>query len=75
MGAIEGLFTADDAEVEAAIGKRVEFGEVLGKHSDIGGTLEASEFVALTDDPDFVEKFDRFKCGSGFNPFDYMVTE
>ena len=71
-GTVEGLFTADDAEVAAAIGKDVQFGEILGKHSEVAGTLDASEFEELTDDAAFIAKFEEFHCASGYNPLDYI---
>jgi hypothetical protein len=67
-GSIMGIFTADDAEVEKAIGQEVGFGEVLGKHSDVHGTIERGEFEVVTDDAAFVEAFDKFGCATGYNP-------
>jgi hypothetical protein len=72
MGSVQGLFIATDAEVKAALGKDVYFGEVLGKHSDISGTLEEKEFERLTDDADFVAKFKKFDCASGHNPLERL---
>jgi hypothetical protein len=75
MGTLSGLFTATDEEVKAAIGQRVYFGEVLGKHSEVYGTLEKSEVSLVTDDPAFVSKFDEYGCASGYNPLDYINEE
>lgn len=75
MGTLSGLFTATDEEIKAAIGQRVYFGEVLGKHSEVYGTLEASEVALVTDDPAFVSKFDEYGCASGYNPLDYINEE
>lgn len=75
QGSIEGIFTAEKKDVEAAIGKHVSFGEVLGKHSDVYGTIEEGEIELLTDDPTFIAKFDEFKCSSGFNPLNYIQTD
>lgn len=72
MGSVCGLFTATDEEIKEAIGKEVYFGEVLGKHSEVYGTLEASEVTLVTDDPDFVAKFDEYQCASGYNPLEYL---
>jgi hypothetical protein len=51
MGWLDGLFIADEAEVAAAIGKTVDFGEALGKHSEVYGTLEACDvkLIPLSD--------------------------
>jgi hypothetical protein len=72
QGTVEGLFVADSDEVDAAIGERVYFGEILGKHSEIHGTLEASEIQVVADDPVFVQKFEEYDCASGYNPLDYL---
>lgn len=74
-GTLHGLFTATDEEVKAAIGREIYFGEVLGKHSEVYGELDAKEVVLVTDDADFVKKFDEYKCASGYNPLEYFRTE
>lgn len=74
MGELAGIFVADSAEVEALIGKHIYFGEVLGKHSEIGGDLEDDDLTVLSDDPDFVAKFIEVMGDgtiSGFSPLDY----
>jgi hypothetical protein len=43
LGDLSGLFVSSRAAVSSVIGMDVYFGEVLGKHSEIYGTLEASE--------------------------------
>jgi hypothetical protein len=75
MGSLHGLFTADESEIVDAIGKRVNFGEALGKHSDVSCTLDAGHFEALTDDADFIAKFDQFRCASGPNPLRRLREE
>lgn len=39
MGDVEGVFKAKKSFVESVIGNNVYFGEILGKHSDVYGTL------------------------------------
>ena len=39
-GDVEGLFIATEEEVENLIGSEVYFGEILGKHSEVYGTVE-----------------------------------
>lgn len=72
MGSVKGLFTATAEEIAAAIGKEVYFGEVLGKHSEIYGTLDEGEVTLVTDDEAFVAKFDEYQCASGYNPLEYL---
>lgn len=75
MGDVDGLFVATDAEVEDALGREVYFGEILGKHSEVYGTLEAKDLTRLTGDPSFISKFEEYGCGNGYNPLDYLNAE
>lgn len=70
-GEVEGIFKATREEVEKAIGKEVYFGEILGKHSDVYGTLEDSECELISDDPIYVMN----AVESGYNPLDYIDDE
>ena len=75
MGNLEGLFIATDKEVADIVGKRVYFGEVLGKHSEIYGELEMSDFTKITDEPLVVAILESnvgSKTISGYSPFDYL---
>lgn len=75
QGSVEGLFVADESEVVEVIGKTVYFGEALGKHSDINGTLEAGDFTVVTDDQDFSTKLVAVighTTVSGHNPLSYL---
>ena len=67
-GELEGLFKATKNEVQNAIGKTAYFGEVLGKHSDIYGTIEEREIQLVSDDPMKVIS----STESGFNPLNYI---
>jgi hypothetical protein len=61
MGWLDGLFIADEAEVAAAIGKQVDFGEALGKHSEVYGKLEAHEIKLIPlSDATLAELVDAF---------------
>jgi hypothetical protein len=72
MGDVEGLFVADEEEIKKAIGQHVGLGDALGKHSDIHGDLEADDLTVLTDDQDFIKKFEEYNCASGYNPLKYL---
>jgi len=74
MGDLSGLFIADSAEIEKLIGKEIYFGEVLGKHSEVSGTLDKDDLTVQTDDQEFIKKFEKLigtGTISGFNPLDY----
>lgn len=67
-GEVEGIFRATKEEVEDAIGKKVYFGEILGKHSEVCGTIEEGEITLVADNPIEVQ------CAieSGYNPLEYL---
>lgn len=75
QGSVEGSFVATDEEVKNAIGKEVYFGEILGKHSEIYGTLEESEIELTTTDPQVVALFEQFELANGYNPLEYLREE
>ncbi len=73
MGDVDGTFVASSEEIEAAIGKMLEFGEILGKHSDVRGTLDKDDLTVLTADQDFIAKFQEYvPDGVGYNPLNYL---
>ena len=76
MGEVEGVFIATDAEIKAALGKNVYFGEILGKHSEIQGVLEEKDLTRLTDDQEFISKAEQYGLSrSGYNPLEYLHEE
>lgn len=74
MGSLDGLFIATQSEVNRAIGKQAYFGEVLGKHSDIHGIIEAHEIELVSDDQEKVQWLLQLLgfTVSGFNPLEYI---
>lgn len=72
MGELNGIFIADSKDVESVIGKEVYFGEVLGKHSEIYGTIDEGEIKLITDDPEIVSLMEENNISTGFNPLDYV---
>lgn len=79
QGDVSGMFIADKNYVETCIGSSVYFGEILGKHSEVYGTLDAEDLSVMTDDQDFIEKFETIMgltdTISGYNPLDYLTEE
>lgn len=75
QGSVDGCFVADESEIENSIGKEVYFGDILGKHSEIYGILDESDFELSTTDPKVVELFEIFKLASGYNPLEYISEE
>lgn len=77
QGDLEGLFIADEQTVADAIGKEAQFGEALGKHSDVYGELEAGDVEAIELPAEIVDLL-ADKLGhsiSGYNPLDYIYEE
>jgi len=71
-GCLEGAFESTPEAVGRIIGESVYFGEVLGKHSEIHGTIEEGEIKLLTDDQAFIDKAKELGLVPyGYNPFDY----
>jgi len=74
-GGVEGLFIADSELVESMIGKRVYFGEILGKHSEVYGDLETKDLTVLSEDEEKIkwlkELFQSVSI-SGYNPLNYI---
>ena len=50
MGSLEGVFVAEETELKAAIGKTIDFGEALGKHSEIDGPLLDKDITEISVD-------------------------
>lgn len=70
MGSLEGLFTLTDEEYQSLVGTEVYFGEVLGKHSEVYGTIEANDLTELTRNQEIVKFIANNP--SGYNPLDYL---
>lgn len=73
MGNLQGLFIAEESDVEKILGKEVYFGEVLGKHSEVYGTVDAENIEVVSSDTEKVEWLESIlgSTVSGYNPLDY----
>ncbi len=74
-GSIEGLFVEFKSYVEALIGQQVNFGEVLGKHSEVCGVLGEDDLEMISDDPSLVETVEQYDLTSGYNPIAQMLDD
>jgi hypothetical protein len=73
-GDLQGIFVADSEDIAQIMGKEVYFGEVLGKHSEVRGMIEAKDIELKTDDQAFIAQFEAIlgeRFESGFNPLSY----
>jgi len=77
-GEVDGLFVCKKKDLEAAYGKEIYFGEILGKHSEVSGTLDEGDITILTEDQDFIAKFTEIMGSgdiSGYNPLSYLPED
>ena len=75
-GCVEGVFIADKKDVEEATGRRVYFGEILGKHSEVQGTIDEGDIKMITDDKKVIEIIrEHLGGGIGYDPFEYICCE
>lgn len=72
MGSVEGIFTCEKGALDAAIGKMVNFGSILGKHSEIFGKLESEDVEIIGVDQRFIKEFEDKIGSSGYNPLEYL---
>jgi len=72
MGVVEGVFIATQREIDDAIGKEVYFGGILGKHSEVYGTLEEGQVKEITSSQEVVKVVEEFGLSSGYNPLCYI---
>ena len=73
-GSVEGLFVEDSEVVEKHIGSDVYFGEILGKHSEVEGTLDREDLEIVTDDQEKIQWLISLMgySLSGYNPMSYI---
>lgn len=76
-GSLEGLFVATEKEIEEATGQEVYFGEVLGKHSEVYGTIDEGDISKVEISPEAVEEVSKHlgETWSGWNPLEYVRYE
>lgn len=77
MGEVEGLFIATENEIQNAIGKNIYFGEILGKHSEVYGTLDENDLEKMNLDSVSIERVAELLGDnwSGYNPLEYIDDE
>ncbi|UYD59120.1 hypothetical protein HPMBJEAJ_00005 [Aeromonas phage avDM6] len=73
-GSVEGIFVEDSEVVEKYIGSYVYFGEILGKHSEVDGTLDREDLEIVTDDQEKIQWLVSLMgySISGYNPISYI---
>jgi hypothetical protein len=74
QGDVEGMFIAEENEVQNAIGKEVYFGEILGKHSEVYGTIEEGDIAEIQVSETTIKEIEQIigSTISGYNPLNYI---
>ena len=74
-GTLGGMFVEDIDMVDALIESEIEvyFGEVLGKHSEVYGSVSRNEMELVTTSTEAIKVVEDLKLENGYNPFNYTV--
>ena len=74
QGSIDGLFISEEQEVRSIVGKHIDFGEALGKHSQVYGEIEEDDIIEIKVSQSVIDELGCvFKGGNiiGYNPLEY----
>lgn len=73
-GQIESLFFATPEQIDNLIGKTIYLGDVLGKHSDVSGTVEVGDIKKIELSKKTLEEMHIILTDSvcGYNPLTYL---
>lgn len=74
-GNIESLFVADSEQIKDLIGKKVNFGCVLGEHYQRIDNIEESDLKLISEHPADISMFNRLGLTIGYNPLNYIDEE
>ena len=75
QGNIDGLFISEEQEVRSIVGKYIDFGEALGKHSQVDGEIEEDDIIEIKVSQSVIDEMGYiFKDGNiiGYNPLEYI---
>lgn len=77
-GHVDGMFVCDKEELGKLYNRKIYFGEILGKHSDVRLDFTEDDFVIHTDDQEFITKLTGYVGGqhiSGYNPLHFLPED
>lgn len=76
QGNLTGLFIAPKSHIEKLIESKINvyFGEVLGKHSEVYGTIDEGELTLVSDNNEVIKVIEDFDLSNGYNPFHYTTV-
>lgn len=69
VGDVRATVITTPQELADSYGQRVRFGDILGKHSEVEGVLQPSDFTFITADGEFIKKYEEyFGASEGHDP-------
>ena len=76
QGTLNGLFIAKKKHVEKLIESRIEvdFGQVLGKKSEVAGEMDERDIEFITSDENVIDFIEKHCICYGLNPFEQSVV-
>lgn len=77
QGTLNGIFIAEKEDVDILLAHediKIDFGEALGKYSNINGNLLLNDITFITDNKEVIDMFEKYEISSGYNPIKQMVT-
>ena len=75
-GSVYGIFIEECENVKLLENSNisVNFGEILGKHSEVDINIKPGDFILVTDNKDEIDLIKNLKLlPMGYNPFDYKL--
>ena len=76
QGTLNGVFIAEKEDIDILLANEdieIDFGEALGKHSDVYGELVLEDITFVTDNKEIVDIFEKHNLSTGYNPMTEMV--
>lgn len=73
-GWLEGLFFAEEEDLNKVVGKDIYFGEIFGKHSEVVQNFEREDFKIIALSQETLSELNSYfgDTISGYNPIDYI---
>lgn len=64
-----------EKEIKNLIGKEINFGEILGKYSEVSEVIKHEHIGIVSEDQEFLKdvKKKKIKLEFGYNPFKYYI--
>lgn len=71
-GDLYATFVSTSEDILSLLDQKINFGEVLGKHSDVSVEMKTDMFTVITEDQEFIKMFMELGLESGHVPFYYI---